>query len=658
MRGLNVFVLWPVFLLLSCSSGNECTYDTDCPGSKVCIDGKCVAHYPQDCPDRDCADGFFCVDGTCVEQACLGVNCPEGEACAGGECYPQDCESRTCPGIGEVCVEEECASASCVDVECPQGQRCAGGDCYPVDCETKECPGYGEVCIQGECVQSNCVGVTCPEGQRCANGYCYPEDCTEIGCSGEGQVCVDGVCQRSSCVDVDCEVGFLCANGWCYPTLCAGVPCGAGEVCVENECVDADCVGLTCPPGDLCVNGHCVPVHCEVDDDCYDGNPCTSDSCDPAQGCQYQDAPGSCNDGDACTMDDRCEGGVCVGDPLDVDGDGSVSVACGGDDCDDDRAGVHPGAAENCSNGLDDDCDGLTDQQDPACGECSTDGDCSDGNACNGQERCVGGHCTGGTAPDCDDDNACTEDGCDQTSGCTHSDLPDGTDCGSRTCSGLEWRQPVCQEGSCSGAVLIQDCDDGNACTDDACNPSSGCANPAVADGTDCNTGANSCLTGPTRWSHYTCQSGTCTNVITTCNDDEDCTDNTCEVSTGCAFIWKPDGNSCGPTPNMVCCSGVCRYINSDDQHCGGCNQPCASGYYCQDVSQTSGCSYAPEDTSGRCTCDSDSHCPNDQICILSGYYYIRRCSPDGNRDNCPYIPHAAMYDMDDCPDFCYFTYP
>lgn len=44
----------------------------------------------------------------------------------------------------------------------------------------------------------------------------------------------------------------------------------------------------------------------------------------------------------------------------DVDGDGSVAVAAGGDDCDDSRADVGPTAVEVC-NGRDDDCDGDVD---------------------------------------------------------------------------------------------------------------------------------------------------------------------------------------------------------------------------------------------------------------------------------------------------------
>src|SRR5882672_9819753 len=62
--------------------------------------------------------------------------------------------------------------------------------------------------------------------------------------------------------------------------------------------------------------------------------------------------------------------------------------------------------------------------------------------------------------PPCDDGNACTTDACDEATGvCTHQDVV---------------------------------CDDGNACTTDSCDPATGCTTTPVAAGTACDD-ANTC---------------------------------------------------------------------------------------------------------------------------------------------------------------------
>jgi hypothetical protein len=85
---------------------------------------------------------------------------------------------------------------------------------------------------------------------------------------------------------------------------------------------------------------------------------------------------------------------------LDPDGDGSPWP----EDCDQDRADVHPGAVEAC-NGLDDDCDGETD---PADAEgCLVAYEDLDGDGVAGTERClcdVAGLVA--SAEDCDDTRA------------------------------------------------------------------------------------------------------------------------------------------------------------------------------------------------------------------------------------------------------------
>jgi MYXO-CTERM domain-containing protein len=52
----------------------------------------------------------------------------------------------------------------------------------------------------------------------------------------------------------------------------------------------------------------------------------------------------------------------------DADGDGHLPWDCGGDDCDDTNSAIHPGAPEDCGDGVDNDCDGAVDGADEACG--------------------------------------------------------------------------------------------------------------------------------------------------------------------------------------------------------------------------------------------------------------------------------------------------
>jgi hypothetical protein len=199
-------------------SGGECRYDTDCPGTQVCEDGRCVS--PTRCPE---------------------VPCPEGETCVRESCYPEDCERRQCPGIGEICIDEQCAPAGCVGVDCPEGQICAAdGRCYPEDCETHFCPGYGEVCVDDECVQRTCVGVECPEGQECAGGFCYPAVCGGVFCAPD-EVCVDDECVHRSCANVSCGPGERCVDGLCIgsglPELTV-ITAGGGRLDLANHRVE------------------------------------------------------------------------------------------------------------------------------------------------------------------------------------------------------------------------------------------------------------------------------------------------------------------------------------------------------------------------------------------------------------------------------------
>ncbi|MDP7110919.1 MAG: MopE-related protein, partial [Myxococcota bacterium] len=59
----------------------------------------------------------------------------------------------------------------------------------------------------------------------------------------------------------------------------------------------------------------------------------------------------------------------------DMDLDGEPRLICGGGDCDDEDAAIHPGAAEDCVDGIDNDCDGDVDELDDECGQGDDDDD-------------------------------------------------------------------------------------------------------------------------------------------------------------------------------------------------------------------------------------------------------------------------------------------
>jgi hypothetical protein len=111
---------------------------------------------------------------------------------------------------------------------------------------------------------------------------------------------------------------------------------------------------------------------------------------------------------------------------------------------------------------------------DPATGHCTnpaaTDGTaCNDDNACTTLDSCSSGQCVGGLPTDCNDGNLCTDDSCDPIAGCTHTNNTAPCSDGDACTNG-----DACVDGTCHGGSPL-DCDDGNPCTVDSCDPSGGC---------------------------------------------------------------------------------------------------------------------------------------------------------------------------------------
>lgn len=96
-----------------------------------------------------------------------------------------------------------------------------------------------------------------------------------------------------------------------------------------------------CTTPDTCRAARCfagAPLACD------DGTPCTSDRCDPREGCVHTPIEAPCDDGDRCTQRDRCVGRRCQGTAIVCDD----NDACTNDRCDPEAGCVYEPVA-GCS---------------------------------------------------------------------------------------------------------------------------------------------------------------------------------------------------------------------------------------------------------------------------------------------------------------------
>jgi hypothetical protein len=144
--------------------------------------------------------------------------------------------------------------------------------------------------------------------------------------------------------------------------------------------------------------------------------------------------------------------------------------------------------------------------------------------------------CAGRPASACDDKNSCTVDSCDPIEGCQYANAADGTKCAEgNTCTmtpQVVFRPGMCKKGSCT-AGPPDNCNDGNACTDDGCDLDAGCThenNVASCDDGNICTQGDFCSNGK-------CLGGTPLN----CDDGDPNTVDSCVPGKGC--IHCPAGN-------------------------------------------------------------------------------------------------------------------
>jgi len=217
-------------------------------------------------------------------------------------------------------------------------------------------------------------------------------------------------------------------------------------------------------------NALILAIGCASDDDCEDNDPCTDNRCDPVEGCRFLDNSAPCDDGNACTTNDTCDGlGGCTDNDFQPSG-----TTCGSD------------ADTDCTNP--DTCNGA--------GTCLANDEvvgttCDDGDTCTTNDTCSDGVC-GGTPISCDDGDACTTNTC---SGgvCVFTNNTEPCDDGDACTT-----NDTCAGGACVGGTP-PNCDDGNICTDESCDPIEGCRRLEVSgpcdDGISC-TSNDRCISG------------------------------------------------------------------------------------------------------------------------------------------------------------------
>ena len=206
-------------------------------------------------------------------------------------------------------------------------------------------PGATEVCDNGIDENCNANDDACNPIDIDGDGYNASADCNDNDANinpGVTEVCGDGI--DNNCaggIDEGCSIDAD-GDGYTSPADCndndAAINPGATETCGDG--IDNNCVGGIdegCSSGsDVDGDGYAAPA------DCNDNNANI-----------YPGATEICGDG----IDNNCTGGIdegCVA--VDNDGDGFVSTV----DCNDNDAAINPGAAEYCNN-IDDDCNGLVD---------------------------------------------------------------------------------------------------------------------------------------------------------------------------------------------------------------------------------------------------------------------------------------------------------
>ena len=515
----------------------------DCDDHDACTQEWCgpdlgCGHFVTTCDDYDQCTADWCdpLTGACVYAPIPGCGCVQTDivdtTCDG---IDDDCDGvidddyvvtgTTC-GLG-VCAREgmlTCANGLEGNSCAPGAATGADADCNGLD---DDCDGAvdnhfvvtGTICGIGECKRTG--QLTCANGRlanSCVPGQPWPEICDgkDNDCNGKTDA-ADGArmlvndqpwCEKQAgaCAGSKKTAAFCSAGRWkpCNDAvykywnaayLAIEVPGCDGK---DNDC-DQQTDEAWFTSTTTCGVGVCANTGVLA---CIGGRPTNT--------CQWKAPTG--DDTDCDNLDDDCDGlvdnhyvadtscflpGVCA-----VGNHASTCVAGVQTPCTQTRS---PLTNYDECNGLDDDCNGQVDEDQPVIGEVW----CGVG-ACQafGMKECQGGVgvdvCTPGE-PLAADDVTCDgiDDDCDSDTdvhpgGGTDEDYmpyPSGNDCGVGACAAIgEWlcvTDPntgvTAETDVCTPGVGEVDCDDNNPCTVDRCVAyGSGCAHDPTDDWAPC----------------------------------------------------------------------------------------------------------------------------------------------------------------------------
>ncbi|MFC1642026.1 formylglycine-generating enzyme family protein [Myxococcota bacterium] len=303
-KGMVVASLVLAWAMGGCLVDEKCYADVDCTKPQVCgPTGQCQF---QCRVDSDC-DHVFGVEFVCTDHHCV---------------RPVACTVCSFPHAQASCVHGVCQRGSC-----ELGYHDINGD--PTDgCEYRCTPSGGEAC---DGTDNDCDGLLDENTDLSAD----PLNCGHCGnvCPSPpnaGPVCASGQCA------FNCHSGFHDNNGHADDG-CESAACVPSEEICDGQDNDCDCVtdsngdGVLCGPDDVGV------------DEGFDRT--LAASCGPfCAVCLYAHAQARCTDG-------VCQIGACDAGWHNADG-----IKLNGCEC-------SPTGDEQC-DGLDNDCDGLVDEED------------------------------------------------------------------------------------------------------------------------------------------------------------------------------------------------------------------------------------------------------------------------------------------------------